>query len=555
VEDVAEKYLLDLSAEDFINNYYMTSVDSCSTEDGKVFYLPGPSDIYGIVYDKTMFEENGWKVPKSYSEFVSLIDTIKKANLKTTVTDEDGKETETSVVPLQVSMMYPDMFQILFNTYGFDDAYKGVKNYKWLAAYQTGEGSLVGHMEGAVDTFKNLYQDGILSLADLETSPSQRSEMMYLQHSTAMIIECENAVTYAQTMQEEQGTTDDAHEIAMMPFWISDEEDSDYVYAIPSYYMAINKSAAEESDEKKELLLEIYEYLSSAEGQQKLLDGTFQMSSVQGVSMEKTDFSEGVLDTIDRGQIINTFYLAEGETDKQVERQLLSNLGDMVSGDITVKEWLEAGDKTRDAFLSGEMDTDDVSYGTVEETMTRFETAYTVAEMYQDVAEAQIGICQGGGYDKSTNGYFYKGNITDSSLTCITPQKEAAAEDESDKNEGKIVVSELTGKQIKDILNNEEVSVDAKGLYPYYVASGLEVSFNPWGAKDKRVLSCKLADGSDLKDDETYQVAYYYGSLPESYDTTKTVDMTWQEAFEEWLEKQGGTLKKPDMTYTLDYSV
>jgi hypothetical protein len=379
--------------------------------------------------------------------------------------------------------------------------------------------------------------------------------MMYLQHSTAMIIECENAVTYAQTMQEEQGMTEDAHEIAMMPFWISDEEDSDYVYAIPSYYMAINKSAAEESDEKKELLLEIYEYLSSAEGQQKLLDGTFQMSSVQGVSMEKTDFSEGVLDTIDRGQIINTFYLAEGETDKQVERQLLSNLGDMVSGDITVKEWLEAGDKTRDAFLSGEMDTDDVSYGTVEETMTRFETAYTVAEMYQDVAEAQIGICQGGGYDKSTNGYFYKGNITDSSLTCITPQKEAAAEDESDKNEGKIVVSELTGKQIKDILNNEEVSVDAKGLYPYYVASGLEVSFNPWGAKDKRVLSCKLADGSDLKDDETYQVAYYYGSLPESYDTTKTVDMTWQEAFEEWLEKQGGTLKKPDMTYTLDYSV
>jgi ABC-type glycerol-3-phosphate transport system substrate-binding protein len=60
VSDVAEEYLLDLSAESFVDNYYMTALDSCTTADGKICYLPGSADVYGIVYDKTMFEQYGW---------------------------------------------------------------------------------------------------------------------------------------------------------------------------------------------------------------------------------------------------------------------------------------------------------------------------------------------------------------------------------------------------------------------------------------------------------------------------------------------------------------
>jgi hypothetical protein len=29
--------------------------------------------------------------------------------------------------------------------------------------------------------------------------------------------------------------------------------------------------------------------------------------------------------------------------------------------------------------------------------------------------------------------------------------------------------------------------------------------------------------------------------------------MTWEESFLQWLEEQGGTLKKPEMTLTLQY--
>jgi ABC-type glycerol-3-phosphate transport system substrate-binding protein len=539
VADVAEDYLLDISSEKFVDNYYMNAVDSCAGTDGKLYYLPGPSDVYGIVYDKTMFEQNGWEVPQSYSEFQKLLKTIAK-------TDKD-------ITPIQISLMYPDMFQILFNTYGYEDAYRGSDNYVWLSNYQQGEGSMVGHMEKAVEDFKALFDAGMLSVSDLEVTPSERSEMMYQKHSTAMIVECQNALSYARSSSESDGNDAEMHDIAMMPFWVSDEEDGDYLYAIPSYYMAINKSAAQESEKKKEILLEIYDYLSSKEGQEILIGDDFQVSNIMDVSLNSNEFSEGIIHTIERGQIINTFYFASGETDKQVERQMLGTLKDMLLDKMSVKDWLLAADDVRDQYLSGSLGKEK-SYGTVDKTMTRLETAYTVAEMYASMMDTPIGICRGGSWSKSTNGYLYQGEITDSSLACITPDKEPQADDE-DSDENKIVKTSLTGQQIIDILNDTSELSTTKGLSPYYVAYGLEVEFCPWAEEGKRVLSCKLPSGEELDKDAVYEVAYFNGSLPDTeLKAEDALDMTWQEAFVKWLDdKKDGTLKKPEMTLKLVY--
>jgi ABC-type glycerol-3-phosphate transport system substrate-binding protein len=537
--DIAEQYLLDLSGEEFIDSYYMNAVDSCASTDGKIYYLPGPSDVYGIVYDKTMFDENGWELPHSYSEFVSLLDTIRES--------EAGSDE--SFVPMQVSLMYPDMFQILFNTYGYEDAYRGSDNFIWLTEYQNGNGSMVGHMETAVEDFRKLFEDGILSVSDIEVTPSERSDMIYNSHTTAMTVECQNAVTYAK--QRNQAGSQ-LHEIAMMPFWISDEEDSDYLYVIPSYYMAINKSAAEESTEKKELLLKIYAYLSSEEGQEMLIGDEFQISNIAGVPMNTNTFSEGIIDTIERGQIINTFYLAAGETNKQVERQLLTTAADMLEGRLSVEDWLLGADAVRDQWISGTSGQEEV-YGEAETTLTRLETAYTMAEMYASLMDAPIGISYGGGWSKSTNGYLYQGAITDSSLACITPDKEQTESDGLFDN--KIVVASLTGEQILSILNEAETPSETKGLSAYYVASGLKVKFDPWAEEGSRVRSCTLADGSKLEADGVYEVAYFYGSIPSiDVQPERVLELSWQDAFLKWLDENGGTVQQPKMTLTLVYN-
>jgi hypothetical protein len=188
----------------------------------------------------------------------------------------------------------------------------------------------------------------------------------------------------------------------------------------------------------------------------------------------------------------------------------------------------------------------------VETTLTRLETAYTVAEMYQELTGADVGICLAGGWSRSTNGYLYGGSITDASLECITPDKEPQEDDDSDAN--KIVTASLTGEQILSILNATS-EADTKGLSIYYVAAGLTVEFAPWAGEGKRVQSCKLPDGSDLDPDAVYEVAYFNGSLPDDMtpEPDTVLDQTWQEAFLQWLDSQGDRIEKPDMTLTLVY--
>jgi ABC-type glycerol-3-phosphate transport system substrate-binding protein len=547
VADIAEDYLLDLSSESFVDNYFVTAVENCASDYGEVYYLPGPSDVYGIVYDKTLFDENGWEVPHSYSEFVDLITTINNSGVKA----DDGVTNITAFLP---SMMYPDVFQIFFNTYGYEEAYAGSDNYLWLSSYWNGEGSMVGHMEGAVQKFEQLFADGILSTDVLETKPRIRSQMLYAEHSLAMTVECQNAVTYVETMGKEAGLSDEEiHEVAMMPFWTSDEPESDYLYSIPAYYMAINKSAAEESEEKKQILLGIFDYLSSVEAQKALLNDGFQISNVSGVSIVDNDFSANIIDTIRSGRIINTFSFVNGDTEKLVENQMFNTVSDLLNGTMSVEEWLTEADRVKDEFISGTLNTEEV-YGQCEETLTRLESAYTMADIYRELMEADIGIVAAGRYRTSTNGYFYKGDITHSSLLCVTPQKETIS-DTGDEMANKICVATLTGQQILDILNSNFSLSESDSASCYYVASGLQVTFNPWADAGSRVLSCTLADGIKLDTEASYKVAFYYGSLPdESIVPESALPMTWEEGIVKWLDDNGGTIQKPDMTLLLKYT-
>jgi 2',3'-cyclic-nucleotide 2'-phosphodiesterase (5'-nucleotidase family) len=179
-----------------------------------------------------------------------------------------------------------------------------------------------------------------------------------------------------------------------------------------------------------------------------------------------------------------------------------------------------------------------------------------MAEMYRDLTGADIGISYGGAWRRGTNGHFYAGDITDKSLSCVTPYKETS--DSEDQNfAGTIVTTTMTGTQILNILNNAtglKNSGTTEGEARYYVAAGLTVRFDPWAAEGSRVLSCKTADGNDLDPDGTYQVAYFYGSLPEgSPDPESTLGQSWQDSFLAWLDQQGGVIKAPDMTLELAY--
>ena len=524
VNDIAPEYLYDLSSRDFIGNYYLAAITGCTNKDGRVYYLPGPSDVYGVVYNKTMFEENGWVIPHSYSEFVELIAAIEESGCRA----------------LQPSIMWPDSFQIVFNTFSYDKVIKGFDNFQWLMNYQNGEGLAVEHLEPAARTLIRLFDDGILSLDDWNVKPRERSVMMYSDHTTAMIFECQNAVNYNKEYSGENGY----NEVGMFPFWTSDEPDSDYLYSIPSYFIGITKAAVCESNEKKQMLLDILAYLSMPDVQQKLMAGGIQVSNVKKVPLVTDVFSEAVKDTIEEGRIISDFYY--GTSELKIEEQLRATVPALMNGEITISEWLSGADNERDRYLNEEKV--DRVYGQVERTLTKLETALVIGDMYREITGADIGIVLVGNYYYSVNERLYAGDITDEAILCISPDKGLAKETDMG-----IVTSRMKGRQIIEILNSTPSTPgENTGKYPYMAASGIQVEYAPWACDGEKVISCRLPDGSSLEPDTYYSVAYFNHTLDDyGIAAEKIIDTGWADCFIAYVDINDGTVKAPELTTTL----
>lgn len=541
--DIAPDYLLDLSSQSFVRNYYAASLDSCMNEEGKLYYLPGPSDIYGVVYDCTLFAENGWEPPHSYSEFVSLVDTINRAGKKAVET-EDGEEQEVPFKALQPALLFPDAFQIVFNTFAYDRVYRGAENQQWLLNYQNGKESMVGHMEPAAAILKQLFEDGILSPADMGIRPRYRSRKLYQYHSTAMIFENQNAYTTNAAIS----TEDIWHEVGIFPFWTSDEPDSDYLYAIPSYFFAINKASAEESPAKKQLLLDILAFLSQPETQKKLIRDGLQFSHVTGIPMVIGDFGKEIQNTIQEGRIINHFFLS-GD-DAVVEAKMRDTVLDWLSGELTTEGWLREADAARDESLTG---TEDMPvYGEAVRTFTKWETAELVGDMYRHETGAPIALVFVSSNSEGVNGFLYEGDITDQSLQCISATKSY-----SDTSRG-VATGQLTGQQIIDYLSGKEGAV--AGTEDHIAASGLLIDYSPWKEPGQRLLRCRLPDGKELDPDGLYTVAYCVNSLKKVNDHTmepaqipheKIWSGTWEEHFISWLSDIGKKVTGPEFPAVL----
>ncbi len=70
---------LDLSNEPWVANMEDWAINA-NTVDGKLLgFSTWGVDYEGILYNRTMFEENGWEVPTTWDEFMSLCDTIQAA--------------------------------------------------------------------------------------------------------------------------------------------------------------------------------------------------------------------------------------------------------------------------------------------------------------------------------------------------------------------------------------------------------------------------------------------------------------------------------------------
>lgn len=525
---IADKFY-DLSEEEFSNNFYLSAVSECVNEDGGLYYLPGPVYVYGLVYDKTMFNELGLEVPHSYTEFVKLLDDVRTMKLTGTEPDENDPNAKITVdvEPFVPTVKWPDMWSFIFDTYCFNDYIKSVDNALWLDKYQQGNESMIGHMEGAAQKLIKLFDDGILSPDLWEMRAPVRTAKLYRYHTSLMTIECQSALGYNE--RENSETPDNLHEIGMMPFYTSDEEDSDYLISMPRCYFGMTKRAAQD-EAKKNAILEIFNYLSTMEGQDLMIDGGGgEINLLKQSNLTDDPFYDEVRDTFSQGRVITRFNFA-GKSGA-VESYMHQSTPDLVAGNITIEDWLREADRVRDEALENKP-VEEESFGTSAEMLSVEETAVIVGEAYIHATGADIGMVQCRTSFGMKNRLF-DGPITAQEIDGLMTTRMTVGTVSEDPNHINIVTVKITGQQIMDILEaNKDTFV---GL------AGLDVEYDPSKPEGERYLSIKY-NGKEIAPEDEFIAASVKGAvrnLPvvKSYD-----ELVFSDMFISYLDSKGGVI-------------
>jgi raffinose/stachyose/melibiose transport system substrate-binding protein len=529
ISDIAPDELLDLSAESFVNNYSGAALSACQLG-GRVYYLPGPSSLYGIVYDRTLFTQNGWQVPHSYSEFLALVRTISASGIRA----------------IQPTCKYARQAQMVLTMFDYAQTFGGVSNSMWLQDYQSGKFTLTGHLEPALARYQELQQAGVIQPEDFDVQPGNRSTMLYRDHTCAMILECEQAELYARQQNSD-------HTYGIFPFWCGDEANSDYLMSLPSYYIGVSRALAAKGQEKKlAKVKEVLSYISTPEGQEALNGGPLtQISNVLNTPYTKSAFNAEIQATLEKGNLVPEVDLMASGNNNPVEKQLKKDLPAFLQGKMDCAELTSDCDAARDAALSAGLDRGK-KVGSAEATFSVAQTGLFIADALRAEAGADIGLCLVGTTHCGMVGRIYRGDVYSADMTSLSLSVGTTSGDPNDK---KLWLVSMTGAELTALLRQAYAfdPQDNVPNIPYYVASGLKIRFAPW--QEDKLVSVRLADGSALEQDKTYSVALWGWPFdsPCPGKVTRVLDKTSEEILSQAISEKNPLRPDTSDAFTLVY--
>lgn len=484
--DVGEEYwadrLLDLSALPDTSKYNVSMLNNIA-RDGKLYYLPGPSQVRGIVYNKTLFEENGWSVPQNFAEFTALCQTIEASGMRS----------------LQLGLGNAEVLDTAFVGYSYGECFNKPADMQWMAEYNAGKGNFGDQFDVALDTFQVLIDKGILQEGDLKLHYQDREQMLFTR-KCAMV---EDSVLLTRMGFDLNGCTD---EFALMPFFTPGDE-GDWARLYPVCYIGLNKHLAEEANkEKYDTVMELINYISTPDGQNALMEDTGAMfSSLNGMPPPDIPEIEDLVPALTHGRF------AVFPTLKNAQGALRAGLAGMVSGELSKEE------------LARMVDAENVNppipdpipiLGSATADFSIVETGNFITDVMREAAETDIALFLDNGKDGRANGKgvsarLYKGDLTRVDVGCLMP----------DLKQGEMGILQkvtISGEDLLKALEHTLLVDNEKGGWFYYF-SGLRMEYSPVAEPGKRIRTITDLDGKAIDLQRMYTVAIMDGSMSEEY--------------------------------------
>lgn len=500
-EEYFEDRLLDLSSYSFTTKYNVSMLDTIQ-KDGKLYYLPGPAQIRGLVYNKTLFEENGWEVPKNYDEFIELCTTIESTGIRA----------------IQLGFKNPEVLDTAFIGFSYGSSFATPKDNQWIQNYSQGNGNFLDHFETALTTFQDMIDLGIWKKEDLDIDYSQR-ENIFFSRQSAMI---EDSVLIARSGFKISGNTD---EFALMPFFNPGGAGNDWARLYMVCYIGLNKHLADTQNKNKlDAVLEIMDYISTPEGQEALAADTGAMySSLKDVPPIDVAETRDIVDALAHGR-----YGIFKEL-PNIQGTLREGLAKMLTGELNVEQVGALIDEANRNQTSAAPILEIL--GTATRNFSLLETGNFITDTMKNYTSSDIALFLDGGKDgrynsKGVTAKMYEGDITTNDIKRILPDFKYG-------EKGELQEITMTGE---NLINTLEYSIpvdnDQTGWFYYF--SGLKMKYDPTNEPGSRIEEIKLADGTDLDLVAEYTITIIKDSIPSEYIiSSKNLDLLLGDLLEE----------------------
>lgn len=313
-------YLMDLTDQEFISKYTDSGLQAC-TVDGKVYAEPLQSWFEGIFYNKKIFKDNGFEVPKTWDEFIQLHKTMKEKGIKAqTMGAQSYEPMMKQSIGLVNNMFYSDSSNMEFDE-KFNEG-TGKLEEKWLPA---------------VEEWYKIVEEGCLDKEMLGLSYDQALDEFATEK--AAMWEC--GPWAVETILEKNPDI----EMGMFPIPGTDAAKPGWLVGGPGSAWAVN-AKTEHADE----VMQVLELTSSEEAQKALAKDNAGSSFVEGVEIDLGDIYADCDEAFKAGNVYAP-WTAVWTNGNAVTEAYGKSLQEVLSGSKTVQEALSDADTTNSDLL------------------------------------------------------------------------------------------------------------------------------------------------------------------------------------------------------------
>lgn len=449
INDMSDK-MIDFSSYDFTDNYVESRLQDVS-DDGAIYMLPSAYSCIGITYNKTLLEEHGWELPKSFADLENLAEEARAAGVQLCL----------------AQIAYPGYgFQYMCNIAdtGFLGTFQGKQ---WQKDYLTGKAN-VSDTQGMMDCMEYIQKWKDLGMFTANEKNPQNDDGIrneFMEGNTLFLLGSKNGI----------GETDDTKDqFGLMPYLSEDGSQNVYILNVTRYHGLSKK--LEGNPQKLEDALKVMEILSSVEGTTAIYDESELKSKLLPFKDWNADdtYYGDIADEINAGNTAPLIYAGWENTLVNTGNRMLEYIQDQA----TLEDVVDQLDTDQDSVVNNKPEV----ITTTTEIISQESCAKLIGKSFMEATKSDAALISlgkwihgNGVYQniEGVNGKLYAQDITEADICTILPTSWY----------GTIQTAKITGKDIKKLCEDGYDAAGTGNTYPYVLV------------KDK-----------ELEDDETYQV-------------------------------------------------